>query len=214
MSKAKGFSTMKDRITIMAHDPGSKNYGLAVVTVELDRLDRSLSRKEKASHGPVAFAFTIRYLSKSSARFTDLKKPRLVAIETWRYLQLVQRLTRRFKVNLQIAERYMSRRMGGVTIELVNMMLGTLRAACSDNQLSLRLIPASQWKNEAKRRGFQLDDVYRRAKPLGVSDHEIDAIFIALYGAYTLMRRPPFFVKSPEKLVDALIRKLETLKDC
>lgn len=192
----------------MAHDPGPKNYGLAVLRVELDLLDKSLSKKERREEVLNSLPFSIVHLEKLETRYTDLKSPGKIERETAAYTKTIHALCKKHSVDVQIAERYMSRRMGGVTIELVNMMLGSLRTLSNEMGKPIKLIPASQWKNELKRREVDLELLYRFAKGYKVSDHEVDAVMIALYGVFILMRRLPYSMHELPELINAVAAKV------
>jgi hypothetical protein len=136
----------------------------------------------------------------------------LVESELKAYVEEVQDIEREFLPQAHIAERYQSRRFGGVTIELVNMTLGALRHHGYTYGSPIKLIPASQWKNELKRRGVLLQDVYRAAKVFKYSDHEVDAVFIALYGACYVAKIKPYNFEDMKSFVGAVLYKLEKLK--
>lgn len=122
------------------------------------------------------------------------------------------KLSRVVQPEAHIAERFMSRRMGGVTIELVNMTIGILRCVCLRTGKPIKLIPASQWKNELKRRGVLLPEVYKKAKSYKVSAHEVDASLIALYGVFLRLGHKPFDVPDVNSLMEAVLMKLSKVK--
>jgi hypothetical protein len=129
------------------------------------------------------------------------------------YLDEILEITKEFKPDAIIAERYMSRRMGGTTIELVNMALGALRVFCITNDVYLRMIPASQWKNELKRRGVDLKLLYKQVRMANKkTPHEVDAVFIALYAYFIRMGAKAFEVEDPIQLGDAVVKKIGALK--
>lgn len=102
-------------------------------------------------------------------------------------------------------ERYMSRRMGGVTIECVNCMIGIAVAVAISEGVKIKVIPASQWKNETNRViPGMLDGMYSTGKASGVTAHTIDATMIALYAKHTLIGIKPFSTTDPQKVVDAI----------
>lgn len=193
-------------VTILAHDPGSHNYGIAVIRVELpEDPDRKVLLK--------GLGFSVLYASKMEHSFTTLKDAALADREMIAYLNELEGLRRKYNPDLQIAERYMSRRMGGVTIELVNMLLGTLRVFSLRRGIPIRLIPASQWKNELKRREVDLKEVYKEAKREHKrTPHEVDAVMIGLYGAFSLMKLKAFSVEDPHRLVNSVLHKLRRLE--
>lgn len=192
--------------TILAHDPGSHNYGVAVVRIQIDE---GLGTKDVIDRVP----FSLVYAGRMKSIFTSIKDSRLARQELDSFNKELHGIYEKFRPDVQIAERFMSRRMGGVTIELVNMLLGSLRVYSEQNNIPLRLIPASQWKNELKRRGVDLKDLYKKAKSIKRTPHELDAAFIAVYGAFKLMKVKPFNVRNPTNLAGAVLHKLGE-QDC
>jgi hypothetical protein len=57
-----------------------------------------------------------------------------------------------------------------------------------------------------------LPDVYKAAKVFKYSDHEVDAVFIALYGACYVAKIKPFNFEDMERFVEAVLSKLEKLR--
>lgn len=94
-----------------------------------------------------------------------------------KYLEWVGKLIRKYKIDGIYAERYMSRGMGGPTIESVNMMLGLLQSF----QLPDRYIPAAVWKNAVRRQGVDLKLEYKICRS---APHQLDASLIGLYGLH------------------------------
>ena len=189
---------------VLGHDPGSVNYGYAVLSFKAEKGHRS-----DILNG---MAFTIHEVGKIQSIVTTLKHASDATTELSAYMGELVGLMKTHQPDVQIAERYMSRRMGGVTIELVNMTLGVIRTVGVQRGIPTKLIPASQWKNELKRREVDLKEVYKQGKQFGVSAHEVDAVMIALYGAFILLRTKPFNVGDIRGLVDAVLRKIEAFK--
>lgn len=90
----------------------------------------------------------------------------------------IRQLVEEFSVTHLIAERFMSRGMKGLTIELVNSMLGILLNGWSGGPGSFKLITAAQWKNEWNRNS-SLTDFYARC---ACEVHQVDSIGIGMYG--------------------------------
>lgn len=193
-------------MTIFGHDPGSKNYGIAVIRIESNRFP---SKKDPVS----GFGFSLLKVRKMKSCLTTLKDVKLARLELTAYTRELNALEEELDSDVHIAERYMSRRMGGSTIENVNMTLGVLRYHALQRGSGLRMIPASQWKNELKRRGILLDDWYKEAKTIGYSAHELDAVLIALYGACYVVGIKPYNFNAPEGFMRTVIRKMEKLKE-
>lgn len=179
-------STSKETAVILALDPGTTNHGYAILEFDENRM-----RLLKAGR----IHRTLRVMNKD------------LTAQVSGYSQSIQSMIKEFRVTHMIAERYMSRRMGGVTIECVNSMIGILLEIGRRSRVSVKLIPASQWKNEANRgrEGF-LVGVYADAKPHKITDHTIDASMIAVYGRSVVLGRKPFLNLNASSLVENIRR--------
>lgn len=154
---------------ILSADPGTANYGYAAIHSRL-----------KKGRVPV---YEIKKTGRILTTIREIKSDFQSSLQD--HVEVLQNLREEFQPTHFIAERYMSRRLGGTTIELVNMMLGI--ASLHFQDLSMKLIPASQWKNAAKRNGIDLEDLYREGKTIpGVTNHAVDACMIAIFGSYIL----------------------------
>ena len=204
---------MKSKIRIVAHDPGKVNYGLAVLEIGLSAPLTAEQQRPKNNIVPLrGLTFKVLHTRKLAHCYTELKFPKEIQKETMGYIREVSAIVNEYDADFMIAERYQSRRMGGTTIELVNMMLGTLRGVACVKNTPLKVMPASQWKVPLGNKGFDLEALYKQAKLFKVSDHEVDACFIGLYGAFTLMRRKPFFMTNVQSLGAGVLRDLKKLQ--
>lgn len=144
---------------ILALDPGVTNFAWSVL---------------QANH-----AFEIKIIASGMVRNTlrDLKvlTPRSIGV----FLAEIQALVDEYQTDSMILERYMSRRMGGTTIELVNIMIGALFAEFQRKLVRFKFIPSAQWKNEWNRIG-DLEQFYTQCECVV---HQVDAIGIGMYGA-------------------------------
>lgn len=200
-------------VTILGLDPGSKNFGVAVIKAWLSKPLTLEQQKPKNNKIQLkVLKFEVKHLRKLANRYTELKSPMIIRKETIGYKTEIEGLISEYGVDFMIAERYQSRGMGGVTIELVNQMIGTLRSIGTDTNTPLKVMPASQWKVPLGHQGVVLDDVYAKAKTMFVSDHEVDAAYIGLYGTFTLMRRKPFLMKSVSSLETGLLKAIKGMK--
>ena len=91
------------------------------------------------------------------------------------------------------AERFQSRKMGGTTIECVNMMLGIIGSLAEEmrnnkNGLHVLFVTPANWKNEWNR----YSDLEAFYKTTTVEDHQCDSLGQGLYGAYRWFHRKPF----------------------
>lgn len=171
-------------LVLLSADPGTANFGFAVVTVPNPRLGSSLSRFKVLQFGRIHT--TVRSLKDNYRQQCDAHYDALDSLRV------------QFGAHAFIAERFQSRRMGGTTIECVNVMLGV--GASVFRGKPVKVLPASQWKNAAAKAEFWFDDLYEELKPFGVTPHAIDAVCIALYGLGMLAKTSaPFnFVNVPQ----------------
>lgn len=158
---------------ILALDPGTNNYGYAVVSVQPNHKPRVM--KSGRIHT------TVRALNHG------------VLNQIREHSKVIKDLITHHRVTHVIVERYMSRRMGGTTIEAVNIMIGMIMQLCADYRLYCICIPASQWKNEVNRNnpGY-LDEEYKLGRPHKITPHTIDAATIAVYGMGKMRQFNPF----------------------
>lgn len=176
------------KCVILACDPGSSNYGYSVLECDLAK-----------GHTPVVMIKRFGCLHNT---VRDLKSNHRKQLRAYR--DSLKDIVDSYGVTHIIAERYMSRRMGGVTIELVNIMIGAMLQQFLD--LSTKVMPASQWKNELKRKGIDLEEVYAEYKDKKITPHAIDASMIGCYGAYILSDLKPYEGEfSPQRVIDGAL---------
>ena len=152
-------------LTIMAHDPGTSNYGFSVL------------RATAAPRNRIKVTVLLNGLCPE--RVKVLKSGSQLRESLHSFKAWYTKIVRKYKVQFVVAERFMTRGGKGPTIESINMMLGVL--VCGD--LPCKVLPASQWKNSVRRAGIELDDWYTWAK---VTPHQLDACLIGTYMASTL----------------------------
>lgn len=139
---------------VLACDPGSVNFGIALVGLRKDR------PKIYANAVLMAPVNDLVHFNRSSAEF-------LAEFDQWVA----------FKPDGIVAERFQSRGLMGSTIEAVGSMVGLVKGRY---QLPVKLTVASTWKNKVQRRfGIDLKDVYSAAD---VQPHQIDACLIGIFG--------------------------------
>lgn len=141
---------------MLGHDPGSRNYGIALVGLVDDKVKvYANSVLTRPIDNLVSFnASRVAYL-KEIAEWVRLKKP-----------------------DGMIAERFQTRGNGGPLIEMVSSMLGLLGGTYP--KIPMKLTIASAWKNKVQKR-FDVDlrEIY---KEIAVAPHQLDAALIAIYG--------------------------------
>lgn len=142
---------------MLAMDPGSRNFGIALVGLERGKPKCYLnSVMMRPVNDLVAFALT--------------RKNFLTEVKGWM----------KYGPNGIIAERFQTRGGSsmGPLIEQVSAMLGLIGGTYPD--VPIKLTIASVWKNSMQRR-FQNDlkEVYKRVR---VQPHQLDASLIGIYG--------------------------------
>lgn len=154
-------SKTRKPLRILALDPGTSNFGWSVLYSD------SLTSIQIKETG----------MLRSTVK--DLKTD--VSSQINYFEKELDNVIRKWDINAVAVERFMARGMKGVTIELVNIMLGVTLARLNDGKRKLLVMPASQWKNEFNRHS-SLDKLYELAK--GCSVHQLDSVGIGVYGAY------------------------------
>ena len=120
------------------------------------------------------------------------------------FLNAVKVLKEEYEIDHTIMERFMSRGMKGLTIELVNVMLGIMLGSWKKKQRNFKLITAAQWKNEWNRRA-DLKEFYDK---VSCTVHQADSIGIGLYGAAYWFDEEPF--KDILKFEKSLLRQIKS----
>lgn len=173
---------------ILGGDPGTANFGISVI-----RISKSLLRTSPASFEILRYGLlhkTVRTIKEDLSR------------QTRSYLYCMRAIRDKYGANAMIMERFQSRRMGGTTIESINLMLGLSLASFED--CPAKLLTASQWKNAAARAEFWFDELYASLKP--ITPHSIDAICIAIYGLGLLSGHKNIFETLTLKSLERKIR--------
>jgi hypothetical protein len=155
---------------VMGLDPGPVNFGWSVV---------------KGSR-----PFKIEVLASGMLKNTINKMPNetISNEDSDPFMNEVEDIIYKYKVQRVVVERFMSRGLKGSTIECVNGMIGLIWGGLP--YLSrLKLIIPAQWKN-AWNKHIDLKDFYKRT---ACKNHQVDATGIAMYGIYNWMGYKPFF---------------------
>ncbi len=156
-------TTKKKTLRIFAHDPGSRNYGYAIVEGWLSRPDRVEFRVLRNGLCPCPM--------------NNLKDHRARQAQSRRYLGWARKMAERYEVNGIFGERYMTRGIKGPTVESINMMLGLLQSLC----LPDAFVPAATWKNAVTRHEIDLKAEYKFCR---TAPHQLDASLIGVYALH------------------------------
>lgn len=170
--------------TILGLDPGSTNFGYAVIKVSVGK----------------RFQYKVLENGKLTCQLRSLKGDVMPSINLFK--AEVRKILRRHKPTHLIAERFMTRGIKGATIEYISVMLGVLTQLGIKN---IKFITAAQWKNRWNRH-YKLDDFY---KQVCIEDHQVDATNIALYGSALWFDAPYFDYLAYESERRQFIRRLE-----
>jgi hypothetical protein len=149
-----GISESKARIFSM--DPGSTNYGMAVVEATPEGGIRIVANS--LCSNPVY----------DLTQFNEQRKAYIAEIDQWVKL---------YEPNGLVAERFLSRGLQGSLGEYVSCMIGF--TAQEYDHLSFLAPMAATWKVPLQKRfGFDLKELYKQC---GTTPHQLDACFIGIY---------------------------------
>lgn len=104
--------------------------------------------------------------------------------------------------NAIVVEQYQSRGHGTKLLELVNIMIGGLFTRFDYREFNF--FSAASWKTAIKQK-FDLDGEYKR---ITCTAHEVDATYIAMYGAFRLLKLKPF-VGHTQASLQKIARRVE-----
>ncbi len=160
IGKVEDFRTRPESLVVMAHDPGSRNYGYSCVKATQIRGGKIKVSVLENGLCPVPV---------NQMKSGKTLREGLAAYKAW-----TSELSAKYGVQFVVAERFMTRGGKGPTIEAVNMMLGALVLG----DVPCKVLPAAQWKNAMRRADIDLAQWYRWAK---VTPHQLDACLIGVY---------------------------------
>ena len=200
----------KRSLVIFANDPGTRNYGYAILRVELTPKKRSSPSAVKRSKGkePLPFTLKILPLEHGINRYVldDLRVGRTMSSQLAAYVDWIKGIAEKHRPEIFAAERFMVRRASsGVTTEYVAFMLGTAWSVLLGSSIrAFRFLPAAVWKNAFNRSSKlrPLEEYYAeveelRARGFGVTPHQLDAFLIGVYAAHKAVRASGFEYLSP-----------------
>jgi hypothetical protein len=141
---------------IFSHDPGSTNYGMAIVEANQDGTVRIVANS--LCMEPV----------NDLTLFNEQRKSYIAEIDRWVKLYHPDGL---------VAERFLSRGLQGSLGEYVSCMIGF--TAQKYDHMPFFAPMAATWKVPLQKRfGFDLKELY---KECGTTPHQLDACFIGIY---------------------------------
>jgi hypothetical protein len=150
-------------VRILSLDPGTANFGYAVVDI--------------ARHPKKAKSVVFRVLENGKCPSTvcTLKSSPVLREEMSRFEYWLGSLVSEYEPDAVAAERFMTRGIKGPTVECVNIMIGMVTVLVPR---PFKIMPAATWKNAVNRSGVDLKSAY---KLTSVSPHQLDASLIGLY---------------------------------
>lgn len=184
---------MKKKIQLLACDPGTANFGYAIVEAIIEE-GKAPSQFKVLQYGKINC--TVRQLTGGMSDNLEM------------YVTTIKFLMKSYPdLNGAILERFQTRGIGGPTIELVSVMIGVLSTFFHEESLPVKAIIASQWKQACTRSGIILDEAYLKYRGLvKATPHEIDAIMIGLYGLHLFARHKPYNSAFSKKVLNNLLK--------
>jgi hypothetical protein len=170
---------------IAAFDPGSKNFGVAILNPETLKI---------VSHW--MNPYTVRTLGDGkSDQVNDYKK-------------FLRTMRTKHGCTHVIAERFQARgSLSGISIEVVSFMLGLAEHQFPNKA---RFVIASQWKTAYNRNGLDLKALYKDLwqKPNRITPHQIDACLIGMWVCCKIRHvKLPGLKIIRQQIIDAAIKE-------
>jgi Holliday junction resolvasome RuvABC endonuclease subunit len=184
---------MKRKVQLLACDPGTANFGYAIVEAVIED-GKCPSQFKVLQYGKLNC--TVRQLTGSMSDNIGM------------YVATIKFIMDKYpELNGAILERFQTRGIGGPTIELVSLMIGIISTFFYEKSLPVKAIIASQWKQSCSRSSIVLDDMYVKYKDaVKATPHEVDAVMIGLYGMHLFARHKPYDVTFSRKLLNNLLK--------
>ena len=161
-------------------DPGNSNYGYGVI-----RVDPTSFKIKILEMG--MFTCQITNLTDKEAKPPKSKRRKRIVVENYKPFSTQLRLfcsewgeiLDQYDVKAITSERFQSRGLKGLSIEVVSMMNAFICHEADSRDIAYQVITAATWKNQVNRY-IDLESLY---KENDLTPHMIDAVFIAVYCA-------------------------------
>jgi len=185
---------LKKRPTIiLACDPGSKDYGIALLSA-----DKDSGKIEPIKVGKLPQKHTVTTLEELKEQFDSYRKG-------------LDKFCGKHKPDLVIIERFIARGIKGSLGERISYMLALTIDKYEDAGIPVMAVLASSWKNSANTRlSMPLKDLYKRVSHDGVESHELDAV---LMGHYLWSKHSGCELFSGLKSMKHLTRLVQKIRD-
>ena len=184
---------MKKKVQLLACDPGTANFGYAIVEAQIE-------------DGLCPSQFKVLQYGKLNCTIRQLTGK--MSDNIGMYVATIKFLMSKYpELNGAIMERFQTRGIGGPTIELVSLMIGVTSTFFYEKDLPVKAIIASQWKQACTRSDIILDDMYAKYKDsVKATPHEVDAVMIGLYGLHLFASHKPYSPTFSKKLLNNLLK--------
>ena len=184
---------MKKKVQLLACDPGTANFGYAVIEAQIE-------------DGLCPSQFKVLQYGKLNCTIRQLTGK--MSDNIGMYVATIKFLMSKYpELNGAIMERFQTRGIGGPTIELVSLMIGVTSTFFYEKDLPVKAIIASQWKQACTRSDIVLDDMYAKYKDsVKATPHEVDAVMIGLYGLHLFASHKPYNPTFSKKLLNNLLK--------
>lgn len=176
---------------ILSLDPGTANFGYAVVDV---------ARHPRKDNSVV---FKVVENGKCPSTVHTLKSSSILREEMSQFEYWLGGLVTQYTPDAVAAERFMTRGIKGPTVECVNIMIGMVTVLIPR---PFKIMPAATWKNAVTRSGADLKEAYKLTK---VSPHQLDASLIGLYTGCAAYKLKDFGSLDLEAVLPKLFLNLE-----
>lgn len=173
---------------ILSLDPGTVNFGFAVVDIR--------HKRGKTS-------FRVLENGKCEQTVKTLKTAKTMREEMALYEMWLGDLVARYGPQAIAAERYMTRGINGPTVECVNIMIGMTLTLV---EKPFKIMPAATWKNAVTRQGVDLKAAYKKTM---VTPHQVDAALIGVYTGCQAFKLNQFGDLNLPKIFYNFLRQLE-----
>ena len=165
---------MNKIVTVLAFDPGSKNFGWSVVC--------GRKKKNKLELRILCSGHIVNTMNQM--KIGPLHKKQRAA-----FVEEILAIKNSYPLNYFVAERYMNRGIRGTLIEAVAMMLD---AATSSLKLPYTLLAAVTWKRALDKCGVDLKQAYKWCK---ATPHQLDATMMGVFALMKILDVPQYKIQ-------------------
>lgn len=175
---------------ILGNDGGTVNFGYSILkvtpkTLKFLEIGQFINTIKNLTDLPVYKKVTKAERAKAKKKGIRLTKKNRPFVNPFYesfpiYYNSVNKVFEEYKIDAIIMERFQTRGIGGPLIEMVSMMNGITTTLAHQRKATVKLTPASIWKN-AVNKIYSLDDLYAYGKEFAFTPHECDSSLMALF---------------------------------